>query len=163
MLFILSAILLLILCAVLWRTKDARIVKVRKGEVFNFKTSLDLTGLPIVTFQQGDKKYNFILDSGANVSSIHSKISIEKEIIEGSDDMSGLDGTNIKCNLAMIKLQYKEKEYEHLFRTVDLSDIFEDIYKCTNVRVVGLIGGDFMAKYNYCLDYCEYIAYARKK
>ena len=37
----------------------------------SFREALDLVGLPIVTFYQGDKKLNFLLDTGANLSVIN--------------------------------------------------------------------------------------------
>ena len=45
---------------------------IRKKVEMSFGEALDLTGLPIVTFTQGEHKLNFLLDSGANKSVINS-------------------------------------------------------------------------------------------
>ena len=44
----------------------------KKESEMSFGEALDLTGLPIVTFTQGEHKLNFLLDSGANKSVINS-------------------------------------------------------------------------------------------
>lgn len=155
--------ILLVAAGIIYRcTYSTTIVKVKRGEIFNFKTALDLTGMPIITLYQGENKYNFILDSGANVSSIQEGTQIAMAYTEETDSMMGIGGRDLDCKHADIKLEKDGVQYEHEFRVTDLSAIFNDIYQCTNVRVVGLIGGDFMSKYNYCLDYCEYVAYTRK-
>ena len=43
-------------------TRDTYIVRIKKKEIMEFKTSMELSGLPFITFYQGDKAYNFLLD-----------------------------------------------------------------------------------------------------
>ena len=45
-----------------------------RKESMSFREAIDLVGLPIVTFYQGDRKYNFLLDTGANLSVINLSI-----------------------------------------------------------------------------------------
>ena len=40
----------------------------------SFKEAMDLVELPVVTFYNGDKKLNFLLDTGSNISQINSSI-----------------------------------------------------------------------------------------
>ena len=40
----------------------------------SFKEAMDLVELPVVTFYNGDKKFNFLLDTGATISVINSNI-----------------------------------------------------------------------------------------
>ena len=35
-------------------------------DAMSFQNSMDLAELPVVTFRQGDKKINFLLDTGSN-------------------------------------------------------------------------------------------------
>ena len=63
-------------------TIDSYIVRVKKNQVMEFKTSMDLSGLPIITFYQGKKKYNFLLDTGSNISYVNIKSDVEVEKTE---------------------------------------------------------------------------------
>ena len=40
----------------------------------SFRETMDLTGLPVVTFKQGENKFNFVLDTGAFSSIIDSRV-----------------------------------------------------------------------------------------
>lgn len=48
--------------------------KQRKKVNMSFKEAMDLVELPVVTFFNGDKKLNFLLDTGSNISQINSSI-----------------------------------------------------------------------------------------
>ena len=48
--------------------------KQRKRVNMSFKEAMDLVELPVVTFYNGDKKLNFLLDTGSNISQINSSI-----------------------------------------------------------------------------------------
>ena len=50
--------------------------KVKEQTKISFKEGLDLTELPIVTFNQGDVKLHFLLDTGSNISFINLKTSL---------------------------------------------------------------------------------------
>ena len=83
---ILSIVILIILgiFSIRWYTRDTYIVRVKKGTIMDFKSAVDLTGVPMITFTQGDKKYNFIVDTGSNVSYINQAAGMEYTPIEGS-------------------------------------------------------------------------------
>ena len=67
---IISLILVLILILIVWY-----VIKInRRKDIMSLKESLDLTGVPIVTFTQDNIKYNFLLDTGSDVSYINSTI-----------------------------------------------------------------------------------------
>lgn len=158
-----SVVLLLIILGVFyWGTRKTHIVRIKTGEVFSFKDAINLTGLPILTFYQGEKKYNFILDTGSNVSYVDVSSSMQKTIKEDEKDIALIEGSDQNCPIATVVMSCGDVVYEHDFRIVDYSLAFNTICAQSGVPITGLIGGDFMSKYNYCLDYCEYVAYTRK-
>ena len=72
----------------------------------SFKESLDLVGLPIVTFKQGDKKFNFLLDTGASESVINAN-NVKDFVItplEGSGTSFGIDGERKNVNYVSVNL-----------------------------------------------------------
>lgn len=135
-----------------------------KGEPICFQQAFDLTGMPIVTFNQGNRKFNFILDTGANLSIINSHVidHLEHVNITKKSSISGLEGQVKQCEQCTIKLSYKGTEYESSFLVVDMMQAFLNIQQETGVVVHGLLGGDFFHKFQYVLDFKELIAYSRK-
>ena len=69
--FVLKIVFVLLLVGI--ATIVAHFVDLSRKKVsydrMSFRETMDLTGLPVVTFKQGENKFNFVLDTGA-VSSI---------------------------------------------------------------------------------------------
>ena len=40
----------------------------KKSSEISFREAMDLAELPVITFYNGDKKINFLLDTGSNIS-----------------------------------------------------------------------------------------------
>lgn len=129
----------------------------------SIKESIDLVGLPIITFNQGDRKYNFILDTGSNVSVINSNILNELEYSKVSDDCEvyGHSGEKISTYDVEIPLTYKENEYHTTFRVLDLSEAIENTKSESGVRFDGLLGSLFMQQYGYTIDFDKLEVYSK--
>lgn len=131
--------------------------------IFSFQSYLDLVGLPLIIFEQNGKKYKFIFDTGCETSHINIKSDIDMGILEGySANSVAANGTVTQCSYAGVIMNHKGKEFKHIFRASDLSKLVDNIKKNTGVSIEGLIGVDFMDKYNYCIDFKDYIIYERK-
>ena len=131
----------------------------------SFQQGLDLTGLPICTFNQGDKKYNFILDTGSDVSIIDFNVlsQIKHNKIEGAEgSVYGMEGNRSKVSVCSIALSYKDNIYEDNYLVCDMKTAFSKLKKDHGVTVHGLIGSRFFCKYQYLLDFKELIAYSQK-
>ena len=78
----------------------------------SFKETMDLTGLPIITFKQGENKFNFVLDTGAVSSIIDSRVldKLQYTEIEGKVIGYGVDGVEHHMDRVGIVLTYKDKE-----------------------------------------------------
>lgn len=152
-----------IFCMLLY-TKDACIVKVKKGTIIDFKSAVDLTGVPIITFTQGDKKYNFIVDTGSNVSYINKDSGINYTPIEGFTEnyIGAGGGGDLKCTLGLLKLKRRDKEFSFKVRVADLSIALNDFQQTFGITVHGLLGNDVMTNNQYCIDFKEFVIYERK-
>ena len=131
--------------------------------IMSFKQGFDLTELPIVTFYQGDKKFNFLLDTGSNNSVIDSNIlnQIEYTPINASSEFFGVDGNKKKVNMCNIKLTYKDTEYSYEYVINNLGKPFGNIKQESGVTLHGIIGSKFFNKFRYVLDFNELIAYSK--
>lgn len=142
-------------------TRDTYIVKINKKEIVDFKTSMELSGLPIVTFYQGTNKYNFLLDTGSNVSYINNKSSIKVIPIGTKDIYMGSNGIDTECENAAVILYKNDIKYEQEVKLADLSKLFTELKSEFGILITGLLGNDFFTKYKYCLDFKELVAYQR--
>lgn len=145
-----------------WYTRNTSIVRIKKGQIFNFKQSVELSGLAVITLYQNSKKYHFLVDTGSNVSHIHSGCDIVIDSFEeGTDSVSGLSG-DVECKKCNITLYHGKDKLAFVFRHSDMSFVCQGIKETYGVSIDGIIGTDFMSKYNYCIDFKEFVVYERK-
>ena len=141
-----------------------RLLRKRKVDKMSFLEAYNLIGLPIITFEAGEKKFNFILDSGATGCSIDK--SVLKHIDVGEpihfQEQYGLGSSLGKLPCYRIKFTYKGKEYEGNFLAGDYSDHYGMLKQEFGVTVHGIIGSDFFKKHQYVIDFAEMVAYSKK-
>lgn len=130
----------------------------------SFHEGLNLTGQPVVTFNQGNTKINFILDTGSTHCVIdksaldfidHTKINLQAT-------QYGLEGNTEKVNMCIIKMSYKEKDYEYPYLVKDMSKALTQLKESSGVTVHGLLGSNFFNDFKYVLDFKELIAYSKE-
>jgi hypothetical protein len=129
----------------------------------SFKESLDLTGIPVVTFYQGNNKFNFILDSGASTSCINEKFlnDITYETTDQKAYVWGMEGNKIRADFVYINLYYKNQNFVTKMLVTDLEAAFTSVKKDTGVTITGILGSDFLSKYKYVMDFKDNIAYIK--
>ena len=130
----------------------------------SFRESMDLTELPVVTFYQGEKKINFLLDTGSNNSLLNAYCGLDIEF-KGTDaktEIYGINGEKIVAKCAKIKFSYKDFTFDYNFQICDLSSTFEAIKKETGVTIHGILGNQFFKEYSYILDFDKLVAYSKK-
>lgn len=130
--------------------------------IMSFKESLDLADLPIVTFYQGENKFNFLLDTGSTMNIINSNSSFTyTELKEQKGTVTGVGGTT-ETTYAELSLFYKKKEFITTTQVMDLADTFNTVKQETGVTLHGILGNNFFSKYGYVLNYYDMIAYSKK-
>lgn len=134
------------------------------SHAMSFKESLDLAELPVVTFYQGKQKINFLLDTGSNNCIIDSNFlnSIKHEMLNVKTNLYGLEGNKQESLMCIIKMSYKDREYEYPYIVQDMSAAFGAIKKETGVTINGLLGSKFFNEFKYILDFKELIAYNKE-
>lgn len=137
-------------------------------QVASFKESLDLVGLPIITFHvkakdNTEKVMNFILDTGATSNFINKKW---LEDVEVSDVLSvesviGFGGAADNCTSRNVTLLYNSKEFKTSFLFVDLEESFAEVKNNTGCQLHGIIGSSFFTEYRYIIDFNKLKVYAK--
>lgn len=132
-------------------------------ETISLKESMDLCNVPVVTFINNGKKFNFVFDSGASESHISSAALAEMETTEGGNTVfaCGVVGSTQSNSSKMAVLTYKDINYNiELFETPSLDDSFATIKQNLGVQLHGIIGNEFLREYGYVLDFNKLIAYS---
>lgn len=138
-------------------------LKLNKRKI-SFKESMDLAELPVVTFYQGKKKFNFLLDTGSNFSHLSSTAAkaIKGEKCNKSDiSVTGIGNDQVSDGLEAI-LEYKGVLYTIDFCVLDsLDSSFANIKAESGVTIHGILGNRFLQEYKYILDFDELTAYRK--
>lgn len=130
----------------------------------SFKTAMALCQLPVVTFFQGSKSFNFLLDTGSNSSIIDGNIldEIEHTTINATSNLFGMEGKAKEVNCCRITLYFNDRAYTYDYLIQDMKEAFGMIKKESGVTLHGIIGSSFFNEFKYVLDFAELIAYSKK-
>lgn len=135
----------------------------RKSSEISFREAMDLAELPVITFYNGDKKINFLLDTGSNISYLNESIvsSLVTESTGEESNIIGIEGNKVNCKICKMIIRRKNQEFEEEFSIADLDKAFSIVKKESGVQIHGILGSRFFEKYKYVLDFKDYIAYVR--
>lgn len=138
-------------------------VRNRNNSRISFKESMDLTELPVATFNCNRKKLNFLLDTGSNLSYINSSILslLDHEIIDRESSVIGFEGNEVSTGSCKIAVAYKKKKFEEEFNIADLDAAFKVVKQESGVQLHGILGSRFFEKYKYIIDFKNLIAYMK--
>lgn len=128
----------------------------------SFRETMDLCELPIVTFINNGKKLNFLLDTGASKSVIHSGAleGLTYRDTNKSGDIYGIDGKRRDASFIHMSIGYKGKDYDEEFQSIDMSIPFSNLKADFGVNLHGILSSTFFQKYKYILDFDELVAYS---
>lgn len=130
----------------------------------SFRESMNLVELPVITFCNGTNKLNFLLDTGANMCVINSRVlnSLKYEKISNeSGYMYGMEGNIIEVEYISMEFTYNDKPYKSTFQVVDMQESFDKVKQESGVTIHGILGSKFFEEYKYVLDFKELIAYSK--
>lgn len=136
----------------------------RKRVNMSFKEAMDLTDLPVITFYNNGKKFNFLLDTGATMSVIDSNVlsNLSHENLDDAGSVYGMEGNRIEVSYVKALLEYKGRNYEEVFQVINMSAAFNQVKAESGVTLSGILGSLFFKKYQYVLDFESLIAYSKK-
>lgn len=125
--------------------------------MLSFESGFKHIRLPVVKLRSGDTILNFLVDSGAQASYIDENIlkliNVDKEPkTEGL--VIGINNTSCKTSLCYITLQSMGCIMEFPMQTFDFKDVICNDDNITGgIIISGLLGSDFLQKYNGVIDY----------
>lgn len=131
----------------------------------SFLESINLTGIPIISFVNNDQIINLVLDTGSNTNIIDKETlkSLDYKVSDTKNSVIGIAGTTEESNYVLVPLSYKKREYDMICLASDMSESMAAIKETYGVTIHGLLGTGFFTKYKYTLDFDEMIAYSKSK
>lgn len=162
-----EVIVILVVIAICIVAHDISKYSRKKSEDINkmsFRESIDLTGIPIITFYNNDLKINMLLDTGSDLSYINKGIVeyLTAKEVEGTANVISIGGQYESLGCRIIKFSYKDQVFEDTFYIQNLSDAFAVIKSETGVQIHGILGSKFFERYKYVLDFKNFVAYSKQ-
>ncbi|MBQ9392009.1 MAG: retroviral-like aspartic protease [Lachnospiraceae bacterium] len=131
---------------------------------FPIQSTLQGIGLPIIALYNNNKIFNFLIDSGANLSLIDSNIvsELKCDYLDNKGTMYGIGGNIVDVTYISVPLYIEDSMFTEEFQVMDLDPTFCRIEKKNGVRIHGVLGNSFFNKYNGIINYKKYIFYLEK-
>ncbi|MDB4582810.1 retroviral-like aspartic protease family protein [Draconibacterium sp.] len=112
----------------------------------------------ISSFFPDGQTRNWVIDTGASKTVFDKRLEEYFSVLEGESDEIHTAGNNEQpqeISMALLaQLQIGKLKIENFkVALLDLSHINELYSKSTNLKICGLIGGDFLMKYKAVIDY----------
>lgn len=124
--------------------------------------------LPIIALSSKGNVLNFLLDSGSNISHICAEYyeTLDAELLGTYEngEVAGLGATNTGITMceSTLKDTLGNKYKVNLSISNQLSAVAKNIETNTGVKIHGLLGTDFLRKYNYVIDFKSLEVYSKK-
>lgn len=135
--------------------------RVKPDYVFSFKDTMDTHKIPIVSFEHDGKIVNFVIDSGASHSIINTSSIGEfryKLLENAGGKVYGIDGNTVKTRLASVELTKNGHVFQDIFQVMPVPGL-DSIKEKENLEVYGILGSQFLKKYQFLINYKHLKAY----
>lgn len=138
-----------------------------KYKKISFKETMDLLNVPIISFLCNGKKLHFLLDSGSSYSHISPEaVTLVNGNVEETETLQTISAGGALNNGShcVLKLEYNGELYVSDFIvTEQITQQLETIKRDFNIEMHGVLGGDFLSRYDYVIDFKELVAYSKRK
>ena len=129
----------------------------------SFRDSMSLTDLPVVTFYNGHKKLNFLLDTGSSDCVINKTCldSMWYKETESYKEIFGMEGNIVRNPVISTTISYSGLKFDVDMIAMDMSQAFGAIKQESGVTIHGILGSNFFSRYKYVLDFDKLMFYKK--
>lgn len=143
---------------------DVKVIKL-KGNKLEFKTDYHNHKLPIVKLTFNGKKYNFLLDTGADINilnkSVLDRIDEDKTInILNNHGVTTASGVE-KSEKADISFKYNNKVFIETFTIMNVDAAFQNILHDNGIQLHGVLGSKFFHKHKWSVDFDNMVVWTK--
>lgn len=129
------------------------------GETYEYVQVINWRYKPIIKTTLNGKKAYFLIDTGSDITVLHSKRAERfdfQPLIASSQKLQamGFNGDRHTVYKATdVKLVIGTMPIKALYKTYDLSGVVRSIHNRVGIDVAGIIGSDVMKRYGFIIDY----------
>lgn len=161
-------IIVLVLCIAIGSVVEYYVKKKSYTKIYypiSFLENMRKVNLPIVTFKNNNKTFHFLIDTGADNSIINSN-DIEQfnyQLLENvSGSVYGMEGNALPAKLVRVNLTHDKLCFEEIFQVVEIKG-FSSFEENTGIRLSGILGSNFLNRYDFVLNYKHLILHLSGK
>lgn len=120
----------------------------------SFKNAINMVKVPVISFENNNQTFHFIIDSGASHSiiDINSIVNFKYKEKDGKSRVYGVEGNKIDSTIVIVELTKKNYHFINMFQILPVGG-FENIKNKYGIEISGLIGNDFLSKYEFIMDF----------
>ena len=142
---------------------DVKIVR-KKGDKLEFNTDFNNHRVPVVKLSFEGQKYNFLIDTGADVNLMNK--SVFNEITKGNVEVltNGLIQTassEVKSEKANLSFKYINKQFTEDFVLFDLDTAFKNMLADKKIQLHGVLGSEFFKKHRWSVDFDNMVIWTK--
>lgn len=128
----------------------------------SFADTMGRLKLPVVSLTNNGQTFKFLIDTGATLSVIDSNIldKLDYSKLDIKGNAYGIDGNIVNVDYVAMALSHGDTKFVEQFQVMRL-DAFDNLRETDNIDLVGILGGAFLKRYNFVVDYKELIAYTK--
>lgn len=129
----------------------------------SFRDSMSLTELPVVTFYNGHKKLNLLLDTGSSECIINKTCldTIWYKETDSYKEVFGMEGNIVRNPVISTIISYSGLKFDIDMVAMDMTQAFDAIKKESGVTIHGILGSNFFSRYRYVLDFDKLMFYKK--
>lgn len=113
------------------------------------------TGMSIVPLYNNNKKFYFIVDTGSSNCVLNKKM-LDKFVYEKlntSGSVYGIEGNTVETESVKLELSTKNHTMSDDFLVLDIPAFDNMSRQHNNIQIAGILGGTFLSKYGFIVDY----------
>ena len=116
------------------------------------------SGLPVVTLSNDGKIFNFLVDTGANLSLINASHlnDLKHEKIAGEGTLFGMEGNVQRVEFVTAILSHNKDNFNVEFQVTNLDNAFNMIEKKHGILIHGVLGTEFLEANKGKIDFIKH-------
>ncbi len=154
-----SIIVVLLLLFIISREHNTKI------DSISFDYNFEETHIPIIKLTSNNIEVSFLVDTGAQASYIDSNLisKIEAKKIKGLEgSVMGINSEGMSTDYYSVQLYYKDNPLPKMeLQSFDFKKAMANSRESTGIYLDGILGGDFLSKNGYIVDYTNRTIYKK--
>lgn len=125
-----------------------------------FKEQFDKTNLPILSLYQGDKKYNFIVDTGSTCNVINTGVLKKLKHTKQSSIASTVTASgDVQHNNSVVNISFTSSRNEMFvedFISLDIKEAIKSTEEELGEKIAGILGNEFLNHYSKQISFKDF-------